>query len=56
MVSRTFNIPKAYAISKTFKTSDAINVVARCFVYKLYEADRQPMQSTNAGERRSSPR
>jgi hypothetical protein len=56
MVSRTLNIPQAKSISETLKTADVINVVARSAVYKLYEADRQPMQLTNAGERRSSPR
>jgi hypothetical protein len=43
MANRTFNIPKSKG--KSFKTIDAIDVAARYFVYKLYEAtDRQPMQ------------
>jgi hypothetical protein len=43
MANRTFNIPKSKG--KSFKTIDAIDVAARYFVYKLYEATgRQPMQ------------
>ncbi len=43
MTSRPFIIPAAK--SKSFKTIDAIDVAARYFVYKLYEAtDGQPMQ------------
>ena len=42
-MARTFNIPKSKG--KPFKTIDAIDVAARYFVYKLYEATgRQPMQ------------
>ncbi len=41
----TFNISAAKAKSKAVKTGDGIDVAARYFVYKLYEAtDRQPMQ------------
>ena len=43
MANRTFNIPKSKG--KSFKTLDAIDVAAKYFVYKLYEAtDRRPMQ------------
>jgi hypothetical protein len=43
MTSRTFIIPAAKG--KSLKTIDAIDVAARYFVYKLYEATgRQPMQ------------
>jgi hypothetical protein len=43
MANRTFNIPKSKG--KSFKTIDAIDVAARYFVYKLYEAtDGRPMQ------------
>jgi hypothetical protein len=43
MANRTFNIPKSKG--KSFKTIDAIDVAARYFVYKLYDAtDGQPMQ------------
>jgi hypothetical protein len=42
MGSRTFIIPKG---KKTFKTASAIDVAARYFVYKLYEAtDGRPME------------
>ena len=44
MANRTFNIPKSKG--KSFKTIDAIDVAAKYFVYKLYEAtDGRPMQS-----------
>jgi hypothetical protein len=43
MANRTFNIPKSKG--KSLKTIGAIDVAARYFVYKLYEATgRQPMQ------------
>jgi hypothetical protein len=43
MTSRTFIIPAAKG--KSFKTIDAVDVAARYFVYKLYEAaGGQPMQ------------
>ena len=43
MTFRPFTIPAAK--SKSFKTIDAIDVAARYFVYKLYEATvGQPMQ------------
>ena len=43
MANRTFNIPKSKG--KSFKTIDAIDVAAKYFVYKLYEAtDGRPMQ------------
>ena len=43
MTSRTFIITAAKG--KSLKTIDAIDVAARYFVYKLYEAtDGQPMQ------------
>jgi hypothetical protein len=42
MASRTFNIPKTKG---TAKTTDATDVAARYFVYKLYEAtDGRPME------------
>ena len=45
MASRTFNIPKTNDGPKAAKTSDAADVAARYFVYKLYEAtDGRPMQ------------
>ena len=45
MVIGTFYIPKAKEKSKVIKTRDAIDVAARYFVYKLYEAtDKQPMR------------
>jgi hypothetical protein len=34
----TFNIPKSKGVPKAIKTADAIDVAARYFVYKLYEA------------------
>jgi hypothetical protein len=44
VLSQTF-ISKTKGTSKATKTSDGIEVAARYFVYKLYEAtDRQPMQ------------
>ena len=44
MLSQTF-ISKTKGTSKATKTSDGIEVAARYFVYKLYEAtDGQPMQ------------
>ena len=43
MVIGTFHIPKGK--SKAVKAGKGIDVAARYFVYKLYEAtDRQPMQ------------
>jgi hypothetical protein len=43
MVIGTFHIPKGK--SKSIKTRDGIDVPARYFAYKLYEAtDGQPMQ------------
>jgi hypothetical protein len=43
MANRTFNIPKSKG--KSFKTIGAIDVAARYFVYKQYEATgRRPMQ------------
>jgi hypothetical protein len=43
MANRTFNIPKSKG--KAFKTLDAIDVAAKYFVYKLYEAtDGEPMR------------
>ena len=39
MVNRTFNIPKSKG--KSFKTIGAIDVAARYFVYKLYDATRR---------------
>ena len=43
MANRTFIIPKSKG--KSLKTIGAIDVAARYFVYKLYEATgRQPMQ------------
>ena len=38
MVIGTFYIPKAKEKSRTVKTREAIDVAARYFVYKLYEA------------------
>jgi hypothetical protein len=44
VLSQTF-IPKSRGTSKVVKTRDGIDVAARYFVYKLYEAtDGQPMQ------------
>ena len=44
MASRTFKIPKSRG-TKSFKTSTAIDVAARYFVYKLYEATNgRPME------------
>jgi hypothetical protein len=44
VLSQTF-ISKTKGTSKATKTSDGIEVAARYFVYKLYEAtDRQPLQ------------
>jgi hypothetical protein len=44
VLSQTF-ISKTKGTSKATKTSDGIEVAARYFVYKLYEAtDGQPMQ------------
>jgi hypothetical protein len=43
MANRTFNIPKSKG--KSFKTIGAIDVAAKYFVYKLYEAaDGQPLR------------
>jgi hypothetical protein len=43
MANRTFNIPKSKSTPKRVKTADTIDVAARYFVYKLYEAtDGQP--------------
>jgi hypothetical protein len=43
MANRTFNIPKSKG--KSFKTIGAIDVAAKYFVYKRYEAtDGQPMR------------
>jgi hypothetical protein len=43
MVIGTFHIPKGQ--SKAGKAGEGIDVAARYFVYKLYEAtDRQPLQ------------
>jgi hypothetical protein len=45
MAIGTFNIPRSKPSSKVIKTLDAIDVAAKYFVYKLYEATgRQPMQ------------
>jgi hypothetical protein len=45
MAIGTFNIPRSNPASKAIKTLDAIDVAAKYFVYKLYEATgRQPMQ------------
>ena len=45
MAIGTFNIPRSKPPSKVIKTLDAIDVAAKYFVYKLYEATRgQPMQ------------
>lgn len=43
MASRTFTIPKSKS-TNSFRTSAAIDIAARYFVYKLFEAtNRQPM-------------
>jgi hypothetical protein len=43
MANRTFNIPKSKGTPKSVKIADTIDVAARYFVYKLYEAtDGQP--------------
>ena len=45
MAIGTFNIPRSNPASKAIKTLDAIDVAARYFVYKLYDATRrEPMQ------------
>src|ERR1700716_3590672 len=45
MAIGTFNIPRSKPASKGIKTLDAIDVAAKFFVYKLYDAtDGQPMQ------------
>jgi type II secretory pathway component PulK len=45
MDSNAFNIAQTKGKPKTTKTADAIDVAARYFVYKLYEAtDGQSMQ------------
>jgi hypothetical protein len=45
MAIGTFHIPKTKDKAKVIKTRDALDVAARYFVYKLYEAtDGQPMQ------------
>jgi hypothetical protein len=45
MASRTFNIPKNKGTPKSVKIANPIDVAARYFVYKLYEATSgQPMQ------------
>jgi hypothetical protein len=44
VLSQTF-IPKSKGTSKVVKTREGIDVAARYFVYKVYEAtDGQPMQ------------
>jgi hypothetical protein len=43
MANRTFNIPKSKSTPTRVKIADTIDVAARYFVYKLYEAtDGQP--------------
>jgi hypothetical protein len=43
MANRTFNIPKNVGTPKSVKIADPVDVAARYFVYKLYEAtDGQP--------------
>jgi type II secretory pathway component PulK len=42
MVIGTFYIPKAKEKSKVIKTRDALDVAARYFVYKVYEATDGP--------------
>ena len=43
MANRTFNIPKNVGTPKSVKIADTVDVAARYFVYKLYEAtDGQP--------------
>jgi hypothetical protein len=45
MASRTFSIPKNKGTPKAVKIADPIDVAARYFVYKLYEATNgHPMQ------------
>ena len=45
MAIGTFNIPRSKPASKVIKTLDAIDVAAKYFVYKLYDATGgQPMQ------------
>jgi hypothetical protein len=38
MANRTFNIPKNVGTRKSVKIADTVDVAARYFVYKLYEA------------------
>jgi hypothetical protein len=45
MAIGTFDIPRSKPASKVIKTLDAIDVAAKYFVYKLYDATGgQPMQ------------
>jgi hypothetical protein len=45
MAIGTFNMSRSKPTSQVIKTRDAIDVAARYFVYKLYEAtEGQPMQ------------
>jgi len=45
MANRTFNIPRNKDASKVTKILDAIDVAAKYFVYKLYDATRRdPIQ------------
>jgi hypothetical protein len=41
MANRTFNIPRSKAPSKVTKVLDAIDVAAKYFTYKLYDATRR---------------
>ena len=41
MANRTFNIPRNKDASKVTKILDAIDVAAKYFVYKLYDATRR---------------
>jgi hypothetical protein len=41
MAIGTFNMPRAKRQSKVIKTLDAIDVAAKYFVYKLYDATRR---------------
>ena len=45
MANRTFNIPRRKDPSKVTKILDAIDIAAKYFVYKLYDATRRdPIQ------------
>jgi hypothetical protein len=48
MSFRPFTIPKSKSTPKRVKIADTIEVAARYFVYKLYEATDDTYQTTGA--------